>query len=103
MSSPYEDDVVRLIAMRKEQLKELEEGLQKNPGWFSKKKLQNKIARYKNDIEYLEMDIARYRRAMEWLRKTGDFSEKALREHAAKMAAEQKPAAQPAKPAEQKQ
>ena len=86
MSSPYEDDVIRLIAMRKEQLKELEEKLQKSQGWFSKKILGNKIQQYKNDVEYLEADIERYRRAMSWLRKTGEFSERSMREHPPKPA-----------------
>jgi hypothetical protein len=86
MSSPYEDDVIRLIALRKEQLKELEEKLQKNPGWFSRKMLKKKIQQYKNDIVYLQTDIERYRRAVNWLRKTGEFSERAMREHASKPA-----------------
>jgi len=80
MSSPYEDDVIRLIAMRKEQLKELEEKLQKNQGWFSKKTLGKKIQQYEKDVEYLQTDIERYRRAMSWLRKTGEFSERAMKD-----------------------
>ena len=82
MSSPYEDDVIRLIAMRKEQLRELEVKLQKSPGWFSKKMLEKKVKQYKNDVEYLQADIERYRDAMSWLRKTGEFSERVMKEHA---------------------
>lgn len=89
MSSPYEDDVIRLIQKRKEELKGLEEELKNNSGWFSKKRLQKKSLQYRNDIDYLEKDIERYRKAMEWLRKKGDFSERGLTEHAAKDASEQ--------------
>ena len=89
MSSPYEDDVIRLIAMRKEQLEELEEKIQKNPGWFSKKMLTKKIQQYKKDIDYLHADIERYRRAMSWLRKTGEYSERAMKEHVDKPAAQE--------------
>ena len=80
------DDVIRLIALRKEQLKELEERLKKNPGWLSRKTLKKKTKQYKNDIEYLQTDIERYRRAISWLRKTGEFSERAMREHVPKHA-----------------
>ncbi|MBM3898217.1 MAG: hypothetical protein FJ358_06830 [Thaumarchaeota archaeon] len=86
MSSPYEDDAIRLIALRKEQLKELEEKLQKDPGWFSKKTLTKKIKQYKKDIEYLQTEIERYRRAVSWLRKTGEFSERVMKEHVPKPA-----------------
>jgi len=93
MSSPYEDDVIRLIAMRKEQLKELEEKLQKNQGWFSKKMIGKKVQQYKKDIEYLQADIDRYRRAMSWLRKTGEFSERAMKEDVPKPAEQETQAA----------
>lgn len=89
MSSPYEDDVIRLIAMRKEQLKELEEHLPKSRGLFAKRRLERKIKQYKEDIAYLEADVARYRRAMEWLRRKGEFSPKAMTEHAAQTTGEQ--------------
>ena len=95
MSSPYEDDVIRLIAMRKEQLKELEEHLPKRKGLFTKKRLERKIKQYKEDIAYLEADIARYGRAMDWLRRKGEFSPRAVAEHSTQ------PAEQPA--TEQKQ
>lgn len=95
MSSPYEDDVIRLIAMRKEQLKELEEHLPKSRGLFAKRRLERKIKQYKEDIAYLEADVARYGKAMDWLRRKGEFSPRAVAEHSTQ------PADQPA--TEQKQ
>jgi hypothetical protein len=83
MSSPYEDNVDKIIAERKEQLKELEEQIPKSKGLFAKRRLERKIRQYKADIAYLEADVARYRRAMDWLRRKGEFSPKAMAEHAA--------------------
>lgn len=70
MSSPYEDDVLRLIEARKGRLKELEEIIPREKGFFGRRKLEKETRMVTQDIAYLEEEIRRYRRGVGWNRKT---------------------------------
>ncbi len=69
MSSPYEDDVMRLLVEKNEALRKLEEKESSPQGFFRKRRLARELQIIRNEIIYLEEGLQRYRDGVSWIRK----------------------------------
>ncbi|MEE8238852.1 MAG: hypothetical protein V3R13_02050 [Nitrososphaerales archaeon] len=70
MSSPYEDDVMRLLVEKRETLRNLQEKESSQHGFFGKWRLAREIQAVGKEITYLEEGLQRYRNGLSWNRKT---------------------------------
>ena len=81
MSSPYEDDVMRILEERREKLNQLTERESSEHGFFGKRRLAKKILNIRKEITYLEEDVQRYRNGVSWNRKTDGQSTETATKH----------------------
>ena len=81
MSSPYEDDVMRLLEEKREELDKLEKKNSSELGFFGKRSLARKILAIRKEIAYLDDNVERYRNGVSWNRKTGGQNVDPVKKH----------------------